>query len=207
MVAACSSSTTGNSGGTSTDSNDNAHDKDNDDASVDGGSQNANGDDGSVGTTATTTHVSIGFDELASCTAVTTQYPSVTFSGSATSTTMASDINDVGQSMPNFLGSVTGGECDGDYENEFHMAFTNAVDNLHFDAVGVDGDATSTSATINITYDDGKTASMPLHGNGNDQSAVPFDLSTYASIMQVDIVQVTDIGGIGLDNFAFDVTK
>jgi hypothetical protein len=144
--------------------------------------------------------VSINFDELASSTVVTSTYASVRFSSDQPGLdVIAFDPTFVGQSQPNFI--CAGSRCDGG----FIISFTKPVEALHFNAVGVN--ASEKAATIRVYESGALTKTVDLVGTGRFTTPVPVDLSSAHAVTRVEVTDVTDFAGIGLDDFAFKAPK
>jgi hypothetical protein len=145
--------------------------------------------------------VAINFDELKSGTVVTSTYaPRVTFGSDVASLqVVAFDPTFVGQSKPNFI--CAGSRCDGG----FVLTFAKPVEALHFNAVGVN--SSSKAATIKVYESGTLTQTHDLVGKGNLSTPVPVDLSSAHSVTKVEVTDVTDFAGIGLDDFTFKVGR
>jgi hypothetical protein len=144
--------------------------------------------------------VTINFDELQGETVVTSTYPTVGFtSDQAALDVVAFDPTFVGQSKPNFI--CAGTRCDGG----FVMTFTKPVEALHFNAVGVN--AGGKAATINVYESGTLTKTLDLVGKGSLTTPVPVDLSSAHAVTKVEVTDVTDFAGIGLDDFTFKAPR
>ncbi len=151
--------------------------------------------------TTTATHVVINFDDLATCAPVTTQYANhASFSGPDGAVLATSNVSV--STGSNYLGPVdtNGAGCAGVYLHDFHIAFTHEVNALHFLAVGVDH---SPAAEMTITHGGGQTDTVTLSGTVDQDRTIAADLSSFSDVTKVDLA-VTDVAGIGLDDFTFD---
>ena len=152
-------------------------------------------------TSAQAAHVTITFDELAGDTAVTTQYPSVTFSsdtGFENRVTVQSAYNG---SKPNFICTA---QISGSFTcaNTTILDFTDPVDNLTFNGLGINN--TGPVAQIDVYQAGVLTATQPVVGSASGLDPEKQDLSAYPGITRIVIRDVTDGGGIGWDDFDFD---
>jgi hypothetical protein len=162
------------------------------------GGSSGQGDGGAKSEAGSTSTVTIDFDELPDSTTITNQYAQyATFASQDRGSVVAFDPLDLGQSMPNFICSDTK-QCDTGYV----VAFAKGVSALRFDAIGVN----STGAVATIQIHQGSTStSIPLVGQGQTMVPVHVDLSGYSNVTEVDVVNIMDLGGIGLDTFVFDL--
>jgi hypothetical protein len=151
------------------------------------------GDSGAAGATGTTTVV-INFDDLTLATKVTTQY-----ADHATFSCPSGDIvalnTAVVQSPPNFIcGTLT---CTG----AMILEFARPVSGIHFTVIGVN--ATGKVADIVLYEPGGSSATVDLVGQGNANLPVPVDVSSYSNVTRLEITNITDLSGLGADDFTF----
>ena len=141
----------------------------------------------------------IDFESLATNTVVTNQFSEVTFSGSTNNV-----VYDQNRPLGNFI--CTFG-CTGDT----FLDFTNPVNNLTFWVIQLD--TIGKVAEFNVYENNVLTATIDLIGPGSGGEGAGFvdefiDLSLYSNVTRLEIVNITSIpeeGGIGLDQFSFDV--
>lgn len=139
----------------------------------------------------------IDFESLAANTVVTNQFSEVTFSGSTDNV-----VFDLGRPRGNFICTS---RCIGDTI----LDFTNPVDNLTFWVIQLD--TSGKVAEFNIYENNVFTATIDLIGPGGVDAVLKdkfIDLSLYSNVTRLEIVNIIDIpeeNGIGLDQFSFDV--
>lgn len=141
----------------------------------------------------------IDFDDLADTTAVTTQYPTATFSSDAGFVNWTT-AQDLGSSLPNFIctGPDTGGI---DCLHSTKVDFTDPVNSLSFLAIGVDD--TGSVASVDVFENGAYVATEAVFGAGDSSTPIFVDLSAYTSVTTVLIHTITDSAGIGWDDFRF----
>jgi len=143
----------------------------------------------------------INFDNLGNNVEVTNQYPEATFSstGGYTNWTTAQNL---GSSLPNFIctGPTGGGiNC----AQPTYIDFTNPVYNLTFLGVGIND--TETVAQVRVFVNGSPSSTVDVIGQGNPNVPVTVNLSAFQNVTRIEIINITDSGGIGWDDFTFDV--
>ena len=159
----------------------------------------------------------IDFDDVPMWTNVATVYPEATFSTNPGFMPLATDAwaGGVGTSpdyAPNVLGVWTDSFTPNFNEDVF-VDFTNPVNGLTFDVVGVGGfgpgdeiigEPGDIIAMINVYWFEvvDPVSVVEMIGQGFN---VPFtvDLTSFPNITRIEITSVTDVAGIGYDNFSF----
>lgn len=143
----------------------------------------------------------INFDNLSADIAVTNQYPEATFSSSPGNTNWTSAQN-LGSSLPNFIctGPISGGI---DCAQPTYIDFTDPVDSLTFLGVGIND--TGTVAQVRVFVNGNLASTVNVIGQGNGDVPVTVDLSFFQHVTRIEIVNITDGGGIGWDDFSFEI--
>lgn len=98
-------------------------------------------------------------------------------------------------SKPNFACATS--TCTG----PSYVDFTQPVSMLSFLAVGVNNNGSI--ADVNVFVRGAKVATVPIVGAAMDTKPVLVDLSAYADITRIEVVNITDLSGIGYDDFKF----
>jgi hypothetical protein len=147
------------------------------------------------------TTVLIDFDDLTTDADVTTQFAEhVVFSSDAPAVNRAVNPLDLGQSKPNFLSTwmfpTEGGHA------STYLDFARPVANVRFNALGVDNDAVV--AHVRVLKGKEVLGVVDIVGAGTNRVPIPVDLSAWSGITRIEIIDVKDLGGIGLDDFRFD---
>lgn len=151
--------------------------------------------------TALTPAAVISFDDRVDGNVITTQYPDVTFD-SGTGGVIVVGIGAPAVSPPNVICGHNAGACDALLE--IRVTFSRAANNVSFWAIadnnfGVIGKVdVFAGATLLGTSD--------ILGDGNTSTHVLNDLSAYANVTGIRIHSITDLGGLGYDNFSFELT-
>ncbi len=143
--------------------------------------------------------IMIGFDLLANRTPVTTQFPEATFS-STTGFENRAVARSSAASPPNALctGPVGGAvDCMHDTDVDFRCP----VASLTFRGTSISG--TGTVATVNVFEDGVLTGAVSVTGNGNAGVPVRVDLTSFHDVTRIEIVAISDAGGIAWDDFKF----
>src|SRR5262249_48460693 len=105
-----------------------------------------------------------------------------------------------GNSPPNTVATgPSSGGVDGLHNT--YMDFTTPVVALGFDGIGIDG--TGPVATVNVFEHGSFSASVTVNGAGDPNVPVHVDLSQFQAISRIEIVSITDAGGIAWDDFVF----
>ncbi len=144
--------------------------------------------------------VVIDFDSLADGTLVTNQFSEVTFSGTGALPAYVLGFSAIGNSSPNVMAS---GDVYGDGSRDTYLNFTLPVSNLSFLIVG---DNSSGRAGLLDVYVNGLFAStLSFMVDGDGGTADLMDLTGFNDITRIEMYSITDIAGIGYDDFSFKV--
>ncbi len=143
----------------------------------------------------------INFDNLAAGVTVTNQYPQVVFSSTAGFVNVTVGQN-LGTSLPNFICTRASGGGQVDCAHETILDFTSPVNNLSFLAVGVNN--TGVVAVVDVFQNNVFSTSVNVIGQGTI-APVPVNLP-FNGITRVRIHDITDLVGIGWDDFTFNQT-
>ncbi|MGK7881085.1 MAG: PEP-CTERM sorting domain-containing protein [Crocosphaera sp.] len=146
--------------------------------------------------------VTINFDSLADNTVVTNQFPEATFSSNsgfeARTAELASFFN---VSLPNVLGVTdTSGNTNG--TQDLFVDFTNPVNNLTFN---IFADNSVAPGVVDVFTNGVFDSSVNLVADGNPITTDLIDLSSFANVTRIELVSITDVGGLVYDDFSFDV--
>jgi len=148
----------------------------------------------------------IGFDDVPSGTVISNQFPPAVFSTTSQWYLLAHSQFAYGSSFPNILdhGPVV-------YPHGYvplYVDFTAPVNNLKFYILAVD-DNRPGIAQINIFQNRRTTpsATRSINGFGNAYVPIPIDLggAGYDNITRIEVFNITDVNGIGYDDFSFTV--
>lgn len=143
------------------------------------------------------TAVTIDFDSLAPSDLVTNQFPEATFSTTAPTGVYIVPSAGFGTSLPNLIAA---GATFGDGSGTITIVFTAPVSGLTFNSVGDDN---PNSLSIDVFQGVTLTNVVPtIDGDFGTVDAI--DLSAFAGITSI-VLANTDGGGIGYDDFVFDV--
>ncbi|MGG7568496.1 VPLPA-CTERM sorting domain-containing protein [Rhodovulum sp. DZ06] len=138
------------------------------------------------------------FDSFASGDVVTTE--GIAAFSTETGASLRALAIDFGTSAPNVLGAYNaGGGLDGFLP--LYVDFSVGVSNLTFSSVG--DDDVGAVATINVFTDGVFNAAVALVVDGVYENFQSHDLSAYSNITRLEIVDITDGGGLGYDDFSF----
>ncbi len=144
--------------------------------------------------------VVINFDNLGNGVVVTNQYPEATFSSIAGSQVLTT-AQALGSSLPNFICSGVNGSIN--CSDPVYVDFTNPVSNLSFVAVG--DNQFGPNATVNVFAGANFLGSVNSVGDNVFLTTYTIDLSAFSGVTRIEIVNVIDPGGLGFDDFTFDV--
>ncbi len=143
--------------------------------------------------------ITIDFDALAAGVVVTNQFSSATFSAPAGSDNVTVALA-AGSSPPNVIETEpVGGPPDG--LRDTYVDFPCPVGSLSFSAVAVDN--VGTVANVNVYESGVLTATVPVVGAGTPTVPVRVNLTSYNDVTRVELVGITDAGGLGWDDFVF----
>ncbi len=140
------------------------------------------------------TRVTINFDDLASG-PVTNQYaPAATFSttqGTVDTLSYASYFN---SSRPNII-------CSQGCAEPLYVDFGTPVSELSFRAVGVTD--SGVIAKVRVLRNGALLGTVDIVGIGANTTPVAVSLAKFSDVTRIEVVDITDTQGIGLDDFAF----
>ena len=134
---------------------------------------------------------------------VTTQYPSASFSSSGAHVNYVTTQPSFQGTPPNFLCTGPAGgsiDCSG----PTIVDFTSPVSGLTLNAMGVND--TGNVATIDVYDRGGRVGTVPVIGHSGGLAPEGQDLSAFVGVTRIVIGSITDGGGIGWDDFAFNET-
>ncbi|MGH7327114.1 MAG: hypothetical protein ACREJX_02065, partial [Polyangiaceae bacterium] len=140
--------------------------------------------------------VPLNFDELAAEADVTSQYAAhVTFSSPSEPIHVEGSSVDFGSSPPNFL-------CSSSCVDDYDLDFAAPVKGVHFSAVGAND--TGTIAKVNVYVSGSLAQTVDIIGQGDTAIPVAVDLSSFSNVTRIEVTNITDEGGIGIDDLSFD---
>jgi hypothetical protein len=141
----------------------------------------------------------LDFDALATGVVVNTQYPAATFSAPTGYENWTVALN-AGTSQPNVICTGTSGGAI-DCTHDTYVDFRCPVASLTLRAVGVDD--SGTVASVNVFVDGVLADTVSIEGKGDPTTPVPVNLTAYPDVTRIELVNVTDTGGIAWDDFQF----
>jgi hypothetical protein len=146
--------------------------------------------------------VTIDFDGLNYHDVITNQYATI-----ATFSTIAGQDNrteggNFGSTQPWFLCTF---ESNGaiNCANPTFVDFTTPVDNLTFLQLAAENNTHNADVDVFVNYS--YAATVPMVGSGNVYVPTLIDLTAYSNVTRIEIKNITDPGGLGWDDFTFDV--
>jgi hypothetical protein len=143
--------------------------------------------------------ITIDFDALATGVVVTSQYADATFSAAAGFDNVTVALA-AGSSQPNVIETEpVGGPPDGLHDT--YVDFPCPVGSLSFSAIAVDN--LGPVANVNVYESGVLSATVPVVGVGTPTVPVRVDLTSYNNVTRVELVGITDAGGMGWDDFVF----
>ena len=149
----------------------------------------------------TYTHKKLSFDELPSGTNITCQYAAwLTLSTDPGCRISTSSSAGVAASKPNYLWTYN--SCAKGDSASFFIDFAKPAQKISFALVGVNG--SSKVATARIVRKDGTKTTKDIVGKGSYSTPVVVDVSSFTDVTRVEIVDVNDSYGLGLDDLEFD---
>lgn len=161
---------------------------------------------GDTGTDATVkpttyTHKKLSFDELPSGTDITSQYAAwLTLSTDPGCKISTSSSAGVAASQPNYLWTYY--SCTKGDSASFFIDFAKPAQKVSFTLVGVNG--ASKVATARIVQKDGTKTMKDIVGKGSYATPVVVDVSSFTDVIRLEIVDINDAYGLGLDDLEFD---
>lgn len=167
-----------------------------------GSDASSNPDDETPPPTPTYSRKTLAFDELTDGTEVTDQYKKwVTFSSEAGCALEVSSSAGLAVSEPYYL--MTYYSCAQGESASIFMDFAKPVRAPKLAFVGVNGSAKV--ATLKLVHEDGTTSQRDVTGKGNYATPVVVDLPKENDVTRIEIVDVDDDYGLGIDDLSFDV--
>ena len=143
--------------------------------------------------------VTLGFDDVALGTKITTQYAAHATFSSDPGCALETDQDTVTSSNPNLV--MTYYSCDTGENASVFVDFAKPVRELSFMAIGVND--TTKVATLHVVTRSG-TSSVDLVGRGDPDTPFRVDLTKYTDVTRLEVTDVTDSYGLGFDDFAFE---
>ncbi len=211
-LVACSSGSTSGGGQSSGSSGNQADSKDGGGQASSSGSSGSSGsptdsgasrgsNDSGADAAVTYDYHLFNFDELAEGTTVTNQYATwATFSSDAGCSVSATSSAGVAASQPNYLWTYY--SCATGPSASYFIDFAKPVRGFKVKIVGVND--TDRVATINLVKSDQSKTSHDVTGQGNYTVPVAVDLSSETDVVRVEIVNVNDSFGLGIDDVELD---
>jgi hypothetical protein len=144
--------------------------------------------------------VVIDFDDLGNGVVVTNQYAGVTFS-SDPGAQILTTAQSLGSSLPNFICSGIGGSIN--CVNSVFVDFATGVSGLSFLQVGDNtfGDV----GDVRVFSGAALLGTVDIFADNQFSVANLVDLSAFSNITRIEIVNISDPGGLGFDDFTFTV--
>jgi hypothetical protein len=154
-----------------------------------------------LSTAAFAASVVVNFDNLNNGDVITNQYAGVTFSSTSGNVNYVTTQSQYLSTPPNFL-------CTGpvnssiDCAEETIMNFSSPVNNLNFDAMGVND--IGVVALIDVWTNGAFNSTVQVIGNAQLFNPDHVDLSGFSNITEIRIYNITDAAGIGWDTFQYN---
>ena len=145
----------------------------------------------------------IDFEGLTNGEVVTNQFPEVIFSANAGFENRVTTQPGIGFGDNFIYTSPTSGSIN--CTQETILTFTNPVNNLSFWQVG--DDASGVVALVDIFENGAFSSTVDILGFNDFNTPNLVDLTGFNDVSSIRIHSVTDPGGLGWDNFQFDVTS
>jgi hypothetical protein len=140
----------------------------------------------------------IDFDELTTGAVVTDQFPGVVFSAPVGPSVTVFTQN-LGTSLPNF---ICGSSC-----TDVTVEFSPPVQGLSFVPLGDDVAGVTAQVTVFHGGDSPTTVDIISDGIHVGEETDLVDLSSFSDVSRIDIINVTDLGGLGFDDFNFTTSS
>lgn len=141
----------------------------------------------------------IDFETIPIGTAVTTQYPSVTFSGTVDHENRVMADFDFGTGKYIITATIDG-EVDG--VNSTTLEFTDPVMGLTFLVLG--DDSAGLHAMVDVYEDDVFVIAVPIFVDGIFSSTDVVDLTKFSNVTKIIMWDISDPGGLAWDRFVFE---
>ncbi|MBD2384432.1 PEP-CTERM sorting domain-containing protein [Cylindrospermum sp. FACHB-282] len=153
-----------------------------------------------LGLTESAKAVVINFDSLAGNTVITNQFPEATFTSNS-GFEIRTLTGSFGASAPNvILATNTTGTPN--TNQDIFVNFAQAVNNLSFRIVG---DNSTSPGLVNIFTSGVLAGQVNMVADGNGSTSDLVNLASFTNITSISMTSITDPGGIGYDDFTFDV--
>lgn len=147
----------------------------------------------------------INFDDLSAGTIVSDQYDGVTFSSDSGYNVSTLNLSSLfNTTTPNLIG-VTNPSGGLDANQNLYVDFDQPVNNLSFRVIG--DDTNGTAAQITVYTADGSVETVDLVTDGDGFQPDLIDLSSFSNITRISINTITDLAGIGYDDFQFELAS
>jgi hypothetical protein len=145
--------------------------------------------------------VTIDFDQLAAGVQITSQYSQAKFSSDPGFANWTDAVS-TGSSLPN---AVTTGPAAGgiDGTHSTFIDFTCPVVALTFRGIGIDD--VGAVATVNVFEHGSFSGTVIVNGAGAPSTPVRVDVTGFHEVTRIEIVNLTDAGGIAWDDFVFGI--
>ena len=144
----------------------------------------------------------INFDNLSDGSVVTTQYAGVEFSSSTGFTNYVTAQNQYNASKPNFI-------CSGPIGRGINcssptiVTFLSAVTNVSLKGMGINDVGNMKVAQVDLYNGATFLGSQDILGNGQGFDPLFIDLMSWGTITRLELNNITDVAGIGWDDFAY----
>ena len=109
----------------------------------------------------------------------------------------------VGSSVPNNITAAVDPNAF-PYSSNLYAEFLSPVNDLSF-SISSDNDEGEIAQVI-VAYGNGQNVEIPVIGNADPTDAILIDLTSYADVRSVHVVEITDTFGLSYDDFAFSAT-
>lgn len=107
-----------------------------------------------------------------------------------------------GGSVPNSMSAAVNTRT-GPFDADIYVDFTVPVQGLSFKVLA-DNDR-GPIAKLRFFHGGGLSGMLDVIGNANITTPIAIDLSAYADVTRVELYEITDAFGLGVDDFAFSV--
>ena len=146
--------------------------------------------------------VVINFDNLADGVVVSSQYPEATFSSTAGFVNLTA-AQSLGSSLPNFICTGPAGGGTIDCTHETIVTFTSPVSGLTFLEIGDNNEGVN--ALVDVFVNGVLAATVGAVGDADGFVPNLVDLSAFSNVTSIRIHSITDVAGLGWDDFTFTV--
>ena len=145
-------------------------------------------------------NVVVNFDNLNNGDVITNQYAGVTFSSTPGYVNYVTTQSQYQSTPPNFLCT---GPSNGNINctAETFLKFSTPVNNLNFDAMGVND--IGVEALIDVYTNGIFNSTVQVIGNAQGYAPDHIDLSGFSNITEIRLYNIVDGGGIGWDTFQY----